>query len=52
VKSHVGIVGNEMADATAVAVSKGLNAADHEDFHEYKRASNNRDDKYWLHTET
>jgi ribonuclease HI len=51
VKSHVGIVGNERADETAVEVSNGLTAADHEDYQEYKDESNNRDDMYWLYTE-
>jgi ribonuclease HI len=51
VKSHVGIVGNEKADETAVAVSKGLGSQEHADFEEYKHPSNNRDDMYWLYTE-
>jgi ribonuclease HI len=36
VKSHVSIMGNERADETAVDVSNGLTAADHEDFQSIK----------------
>jgi hypothetical protein len=48
---HTCIVGNELKE-TAVAVSKGLDAQAHEDYHEYKHPGNNRDDMYWLYAET
>jgi hypothetical protein len=51
VKSHIGIVGNEIADVTAVAVSKGLTHSEDVKKKEYKHPSNQRDDMYWLSTE-
>eukprot|EP00882_Tetradesmus_deserticola_P009609 GHRQ01010144.1.p1 GENE.GHRQ01010144.1~~GHRQ01010144.1.p1 ORF type:complete len:419 (-),score=-3.27 GHRQ01010144.1:138-1394(-) len=50
VKSHIGVVGNEMADTTAVAVAKGHELD--EDIEQANMAgpSNNRGDMYWLYT--
>ena len=49
VRSHIGIVGNEIADETAVAVSRG--AADKKEISHYSTPSNNRSDMYWLYEE-
>jgi ribonuclease HI len=47
VRSHIGIVGNEIADETAVAVSNGVVAED--ETSSYLTPSNNRSDMYWLY---
>ena len=50
VKSHVGIVGNEIADEIAKQVARG--EADMEDMIEYAEPSNNRHNIYWPHEVT
>jgi exonuclease III/ribonuclease HI len=47
VRSHIGIVGNEIADETAVAVSNGQ--VPDEDLSSYDTTSNNRDRMYWIY---
>ena len=47
VKSHIGIVGNERADETAVKVAKGR--TDPDDCEEYWEVSNKRRYMYWPH---
>jgi ribonuclease HI len=49
VRSHIGIVGNEIADETAVAVSSGQILDG--DLSPYDTASNNRDSMYWIYEE-
>jgi len=49
VRSHIGIVGNEIADETAVAVSNGQVLEAQQE--PYTTPSNNRGDMYWLYTE-
>jgi ribonuclease HI len=49
VKSHIGVVGNEIADEIAVAVAKGQEGEveDMEGVTEYGKDSNDRDSMYW-----
>jgi hypothetical protein len=49
VRSHIGIVGNEIADETAAAVSHGQVLC--EDLTQYNKPSNNRDCMYWIYEE-
>eukprot|EP00878_Enallax_costatus_P001532 GHUV01001683.1.p1 GENE.GHUV01001683.1~~GHUV01001683.1.p1 ORF type:complete len:2173 (+),score=325.19 GHUV01001683.1:401-6520(+) len=44
VKSHIGILGNELADRTAVSVAKGTCQ---QEIKQFPQASNNRHDCYW-----
>jgi ribonuclease HI len=45
VKSHIGIAGNEVADAAAVAVARG--ETDPSTLYQYNRSSNQRASLYW-----
>jgi hypothetical protein len=47
VKSHIGIVGNEIADETAVAVASGQ--VQPGELSPYDKPSNNRDHMYWIY---
>lgn len=49
VKSHAGIVGNEIADAAAVSVAKGEDVPDGSTLHSYSTPSNTRNEIYWPH---
>ena len=51
VRSHIGIVGNEIADDIAVGMSTGK--IDHQaaDTERYDTPSNNRNNMYWVYTE-
>jgi len=54
VKSHTGIVGNEIADTLAVAVSKDQTTSLSYNISEFNcecQQSNNREDMYWLYKE-
>ena len=52
VKSHIGIVGNEIADEVAGAAARGYFQEEKEDgeHKEMKLPSNNRTEMYWPHT--
>ena len=51
VRSHIGIVGNEIADELAVGVSKGKISHVAPGTDRYDTPSNDRSDMYWLYTE-
>jgi ribonuclease HI len=50
VKSHTGIIGNELADQTAVLMAKG--EIPEEKYHLYTTPSNNRENMHWPYTTT
>lgn len=52
VKSHTGIIGNELADGVAVQVARGEQPPDASPSHAYDVPSNSRAKMYWPHKES